>query len=357
MKTDHLKRYPNILDDKLLAWNAADELMINHINSLDLIDKRVLVLNDNFGAIACNIERAEIVFYSDSFISHQAAKSNIDRSIHYINDLSELQGHFDFIFLHIPKNYSFLEDILCQVSGHLTKESKLICCSMIKHLAGGAFDLINKYFGNTSTSLARKKARLIFAEFEREPVQSPYPLEVNLDGFDFPITNHSNVFSREKLDIGTRFFLDFIPQGIEGSILDLGCGNGLVGIKAKIINPKAQIIFCDESKMALLSAAKNFSHISKNSGEYIWTNCFEVDTPKELDLVLCNPPFHQGHTIGDFVARQMFRDAKRALKAGGKLRVIGNNHLGYHISLKKIFGNVSKIGQNKKFVVLESSKR
>ena len=35
----------------------------------------------------------------------------------------------------------------------------------------------------------------------------------------------------------------------------------------------------------------------------------------------------------------MFRESKQVLRRGGELWVIGNRHLGYHIQLKKLFGN------------------
>jgi 16S rRNA G1207 methylase RsmC len=356
MKKDHLKRYPVFSGNTLLPYNSADELVIEYIHSIDLTDKSILVLNDSFGAIASNIDSGELTLYSDSYISKEAIYSNVQRPFTFLNDLSKIEGYFDFIILQIPKNYSFLEDQLITLSKYTDTESKLIATSMVKHLGSGAFDLINKHVGETTTSLAKKKARLVFANFTLKDSNSPYPLEIKVDSFDFKITNHSNVFSREKLDIGTRFFLEHIPSNCTGSILDLGCGNGLVGIKAKMINPKASMIFSDDSKMALLSAKKNYNKISQDDAEFVWINCFEQTCERELDLVLCNPPFHQGHTIGDFVAIQMFKDANKTLKKGGVLRIIGNLHLGYQVELKKIFGNATKIAQNKKFIIWESIK-
>jgi 16S rRNA G1207 methylase RsmC len=71
---------------------------------------------------------------------------------------------------------------------------------------------------------------------------------------------------------------------------------------------------------------------------------------------LCNPPFHQETTIGDFIAWQMFVDARRALKTGGVLRVIGNSHLGYHLKLKRIFGKSKIIVSNERFMIVEAVK-
>jgi 16S rRNA G1207 methylase RsmC len=283
-------------------------------------------------------------------------QNNSGHKIHPINQLNALSGHYDYVLIQIPKNMSFFEDILCHLTQHLHAQSKVICGSMVKHLAPTSFDLLNKYIGKTSTSLAQKKARLVFADFELSKVQSPYPIKVKIESFEIPFSNNSNLFSRDKLDIGSRFFLEHIPRGNFKTILDLGCANGIIGIKAKMMNPEARIFFSDDSAMAIDSARTNYGNNFKDEASFFWTNCFEGQPKNSLDLVLCNPPFHQGNTIGDFIAWQMFQDAYDSLKAGGTLRVIGNSHLGYQMKLKKLFGNSSIVATNSKFIICDAIK-
>ena len=58
----------------------------------------------------------------------------------------------------------------------------------------------------------------------------------------------------------------------------------------------------------------------------------------------------------DSTAWRMFAGARRALRPGGELWVVGNRHLGYHLKLRRIFGNCEVIDSNPKFVVLRSVK-
>ena len=351
-----LKRYPFRQNDLLQAWDSADELILQHVRSLDLSGKRILIINDQFGAISCGLINFDITSYSDSFVSTKALLINSHQKILPLHDLNHLSGIYDYVLIQLPKNLSYFEDILCHLTHHLKSSSQIICGSMVKHLASGSFDLLNKYIGATSTSLAQKKARLIFANFEKEQVDSPYPLKVKFEKFAQEIVNHSNLFSREKLDIGTRFLLEHIPKGDFETILDLGCANGIVGIMAKQMNPQAKLIFSDESQMAIQSARINYQQHYSDEAEYHWTNCYENQAKNSLDLVLCNPPFHQSNTIGDFIAWQMFQDARDALKTGGVLRVIGNSHLGYQIKLKKLFGNSKMVAINSKFMIVDAIK-
>lgn len=351
-----IKRYPLQTNDTLRGWDSADELLLTHVRSLELEDKKILILNDSFGALSVGLRDFDCVTYTDSFVSAKAIALNSLGKITAINDLDDIQGIFDFVLIRIPKNLSFFEDQLCHLTQHLHQESKIICASMVKHLSPGSFDLLNKYIGTTTTSLAEKKARLIFASFQKEKVTSPYPQSIKVDGFEKPFLNHSNLFSREKLDIGTRFFLEHIPQGPFKMILDLGCANGIIGIRAKLKNPEARIIFCDESWMAIKSARQNYQNHFKDKADFYWTNCFEDRIVKNLDLVLCNPPFHQQNTIGDFIAWEMFKDSQEVLRKGGALVVIGNSHLGYQLKMKKLFGNGRIIATNQKFIICESKK-
>ena len=255
---------------------------------------------------------------------------------------------------------SFFEDILCKLSNHLKPGAQIICGYMIKHQADASFKLLDQYMGATTTSLAQKKARLIFCTFERSPAQSPYPIKVTVESFAKPFVNHANLFSREKLDIGTRFLLEQIPENAEHkTILDLGCGNGIIGIAAKKTNPGAKIIFSDDSYQAIQSAKANFDAYfpdQSQDAQFVWTHCFENQTPNSADAVICNPPFHQGHTVGASVAWQMFKDAHRSLKTGGLLRVIGNQHLNYQHTLKRIFDNSDIIARNQKFTIVDAVK-
>lgn len=351
-KLETLKRYPINKHDQLRAWDASDELVISEV--LSRTESKILIVNDSFGALALGLEDRITTSYSDSYVSTKAINLNTSKTTKLISDLRRIGGEYDLILIKLPKNLSFLEDILIELTSSIAKGTPFIFSGMIKHMAAGHFDLIAKYIGDTTTSLAKKKARLIFAKFEKEKVQNPYPLSLNVPEWKTPLSNESNLFSREKLDIGTRFFLENIPTGSFDTILDLGCANGIVGLMAKKKNPSATIFFADESYMAIKSAKQNYKSSFEDSAQYFWTNCYEDKDLPEVELVLCNPPFHQGTTVGDFIAWQMFNDSKKKLREGGKIIVIGNGHLRYDQKLTKIFGNCKTLKQNKKFVILES---
>ena len=373
MQTPHgefiLQRLPHRKNELLRAWDAADEYLLDYLNRQELPanGSQILIINDSFGALTIALSQFAPCALSDSYLSQAATRINLTANgidsdaIELIHSLDEPQGSFGLVLIKAPKSLALLEDELIRLRPHITAETQLIVAGMIKGLPSRVWKLLERVIGPTSTSLARKKARLIFATPDPELAipSSPYPSCYTLEGTKYQICHHANLFSRESLDIGTRLFLQHIPLFAKAqNIIDLGCGNGVLGIIAAERNPEATIHFVDESHMAVASAQGNF--IAAFGADHPAT--FRVDdglsdfTANSADIILCNPPFHQQSTMGDHLAQRMFRDSKKVLKTGGELWIVGNRHLRYHQSLKKLFGNVTLIESNRKFVVLKAIK-
>jgi 16S rRNA (guanine1207-N2)-methyltransferase len=228
---------------------------------------------------------------------------------------------------------------------------------MIKTLPPSIWKLLERLVGPTTTGLAKKKARLIFTSPDPDLLvpDSPYPVCYQLEATDYMISNHANVFSRDSLDIGTRFFLQHLPV-IKSAcdIIDLGCGNGLLGLIAAERNPAATVHFVDESFMAVASAKENFHRAfgqERNATFRVGDGLKDFEAAS-ADLILCNPPFHQQNTLGDQIASSLFKESRKVLKTGGELWVIGNRHLNYHINLNQLFGRHTVVASNAKFVIL-----
>ena len=172
------------------------------------------------------------------------------------------------------------------------------------------------------------------------------------------MVNHANLFCREGLDIGTRAFLPHLPRSLSPlRVADLGCGNGVLGISYALSNPQAELTLVDESFMAVQSAAENWqAALGERAASIRAGDGLAEQAEESLDLVLCNPPFHQQQVVGDFLAWRMFVQAKAALVRGGELWIVGNRHLGYHGKLKKLFRGVEQVAATPKFVILKATK-
>jgi 16S rRNA (guanine1207-N2)-methyltransferase len=129
----------------------------------------------------------------------------------------------------------------------------------------------------------------------------------------------------------------------------------VLGIVFALRNPEAQLTLVDESYMAVQSAEENWQAVHGARPVSIRAGDGLAEQPAaSLDLVLCNPPFHQQQVVGDFLAWRMFQQARAALVAGGELWVVGNRHLAYHIKLKRLFSEVHQLAATAKFVILRA---
>ena len=138
---------------------------------------------------------------------------------------------------------------------------------------------------------------------------------------------------------------------------DLGCGNGVLGIACALANPEAQLTLVDESYMAVQSAAENWqAALGERAVEIRAGDGLAAQPEDSLEIVLCNPPFHQQQVVGDFLAWRMFQQARAALVKGGELWIVGNRHLGYHAKLARLFRGVEQVAATPKFVVLKAIK-
>ncbi len=359
-----LQRLPKQTQEPLRAWDAADEYILEHVVNLNLSPTtKILLMNDSFGALAVALHSFHPVALSDSYLSQQATRLNLadnnlpDEVVTLLNSLEALPNAVDLVVIKVPKTLALLEFQLLQLRSVISEKTQIIVAGMVKILTPSVWNLVARIIGETQTSLAQKKARLIFTTFNPNlpTPQNPYPIRYVLENTDFLIANHANVFSREKLDIGTRFFLEYLPKSENfRDIVDLGCGNGIVGLMAAKANLTAQIHFVDESFMAMESARENFERaFNSRLAHFHVDDCLTNFAANSADIILCNPPFHQQHVIGDFIAQTMFKQAKNVLRNGGELWVIGNRHLNYGVSLARLFEkqNVKLVAQNSKFMI------
>ncbi len=365
--TFELKRLPQRRRELLRAWDGADLYLLKAV--AETVETgpqtRLLIVNDAFGALAVPLADLRPQAWSDSYLSQQATLKNLAANnipaewVSLVPSTETPEGPFDLVLIKVPKTLALLEDELIRLRPQLAPGARVIAAGMAKHLPATAREMLGRLIGPTTSSLTWKKARLLVAEPDPTlPLPAnPYPQTYPLEGTDWVLTSHANVFSRDHLDIGTRLLLKHLPRREQArDIIDLGCGNGVIGLVAAELNPQAKLYFVDESFQAVASAQANFQRIfgEGRSAEFRVGDRLEGFAAGTADLVLCNPPFHQQASIGGHIASSMFAQSREVLRSGGELWVVGNRHLDYHKSLKRLFGNVRVVASNAKFVLLQA---
>lgn len=364
----NLQRFPITKDQTLKAWNAADEYLLEWINENDLKQNdKILIINDQFGALICSLSRFQPLYWTDSYLSETAIQNNLksnslDESIPHINQCDQTLPEnmkFDWVIIRIPKHNSLLSFQLRSILPFIHSDTIILSAGMTKEIHKSNLNLFESIIGKTTTSLAKKKARLIFSKVDKiseknseEDILMNSASNYKIKQFGLNIIGLPGVFSRDSLDIGSRVLLQYMPKTEPGQkVLDLGCGTGILGTYAAKQNPQLVITFTDESWLAVESAKKTFW---ENTGQIPLTKVTDVLdglANNQYDHILCNPPFHQQNVQTLSIANRMFKESANKLNIDGELRVVANRHLKYKPMLGKYFRNVQVISKDPKFIV------
>ncbi len=192
---------------------------------------------------------------------------------------------------------------------------------------------------------------------ETEHMDSDF-FEFNDSIFNFNLTLKScnNMFSKNKIDDGTRALLEAIGKKCElsGTGLDVGCGLGVISIALiKKFNVKMEMIDVVDTAVKLSKENLIKNNVQHSSTVYK-SNGFE-NVKNQFDFVVTNPPIKTGKTL----LFNLMDDAFKHLKTNGNLLLVIRKDHGME-SLKKhlqtLFGNCEIVDRNKGYYILKSTK-
>ncbi|MFI9345294.1 methyltransferase [Streptomyces sp. NPDC052773] len=368
-----LTRFPEDPRERLRAWDASDAYLLRHLAAREApLTGTVVIVGDRWGALATALAEHGPTQITDSFLAQEATRANLARAgvqpgtVRLLTTQDAPPERIDVLLVRVPKSLALLEDQLSRLAPALHADSVVVGTGMVKEIHTSTLRLFERIVGPTRTSPAEQKARLIFCtpDPSLSRPENPWPYRYALPDGIGPVSgrtvvNHAGVFCADRLDIGTRFFLGHLPE-TRGArrVVDLGCGNGVVGTAVALADPQAEVLFVDESFQAVASAEATYrANGVPGHAEFRVGDGLAGVASDSVDIVLNNPPFHSHQATTDTTAWRMFSGARRVLRPGGELWVVGNRHLGYHVKLRRLFGNSEVVASDPKFVVLRAVKR
>lgn len=153
-------------------------------------------------------------------------------------------------------------------------------------------------------------------------------------GKEFIFNTDNGVFSKTKLDFGTRSLLESLPiEKLKGEILEVGTGYGVIPIiLSKVCN--AQFDGVDVNRRALHLAKMNIKENNCSNITFFESNCYE-NVNKKYDYIITNPPIRAGKKI----VYEIVMEAKNHLKENGELYIVINKDQG----AKSLFKDLEKV--------------
>ncbi len=163
-------------------------------------------------------------------------------------------------------------------------------------------------------------------------------------------------FGWNKIDEGSAFLIDEISSLLAEQVtsyescLDLGCGYGFLSIASQYLPIKHRTL-TDNNAAALISAHRNSVHFQLPAEIVASDAGASID--RRFDLILCNPPFHQGFSIDGDLTDKFLLNTKRLLAFDGVAYFVVNQFIPLEKKARSHFKTVNCLAQNKSFKVLE----
>jgi 16S rRNA (guanine1207-N2)-methyltransferase len=162
------------------------------------------------------------------------------------------------------------------------------------------------------------------------------------------------MFSHDRIDQASELLATRIPEDFRGHAADFGAGWGYLSVMLGGRAPGAKGIDLFEADYNALEAARE--NMAENCPDvatrFYWFD-LTSETPRDhYDLIVMNPPFHEGQAVDHGLGASMIRTAAKSLKIGGRLMLVANRGLPYEPVMKETFKEWGETCRNARFKVL-----
>ena len=368
-----LRRFPEVEADNLVAIEATDRLVLAEAGAAVQAagGGRVVVVGDRYGAMTLGsiaLHGAEDVrvhqdpITGEQALAHNAIRAGLTNGFRQLPLTQELFAGATVVLGQLPKNLDALREIAQLAAAHADADVKAFLGGRVKHMTHAMNDVLNDSFAEVRASLAQQKSRVLVASGPRPAVElgaTSYPLRQHHLDLDLWVCAHGTAFAGTKLDIGTRFLLDFLDRmhPAASTAVDLGCGTGVIAAALARARPKLSVLATDQSAGAVSSALATMAANGLTERVQVLRDDAMSSLPDaSVDLIVCNPPFHLGTSVHTGAALKLFEAAGRVLRPRGQLWTVFNSSLPYRSQLNRAVGPTRVIGRNAKFTVTISTR-
>jgi 16S rRNA (guanine1207-N2)-methyltransferase len=260
------------------------------------------------------------------------------------------------------EGHAHLRGVIEQAAVRLSAGGELFVVAGARTGGNALARFVREVFGEVETVRARSGVRVLRARRGAAGVPDPARPEeerfsVEIGGRTFEFATEAGVFSRGRLDAGTRLLIESVEVGGARDLLDLGCGYGPIGIVLAALHPHLGAVLADVDARAVALARRN----AEANGVAGRVEAVVATGPAALgrrfDLAVSHFPLHVPRGLREELVRQVFA----VLAPGGRFSTVALAQYDLRPALEAVFPSVrlvadttAAVDPSSRYVVLEA---
>jgi len=282
--------------------------------------------------------------------------------------ISESMPAFDCAVLFLPKGKARLQAQLQLLANTAPPGAEIILIGAIKSGIKSAGNLMSSHCDKVRKLDAARHCQALIGKLRptNAGIESLYAqwkltdkdFNATGDGLnvldDLSITTLPGVFASGHLDAGSELLLhtliahrNSLPQS--GTLLDYGCGCGVLTAVMHRLLPKLGVIAVDVDAWALAAAQRTLATMDQIS---IKPSACATDIDGKHALIISNPPFHRQFRQTVTITERFLQQLPQLLSRHGQCWVVANGFLPYESMLTKAGLSFEKVATTEEFKVL-----
>jgi 16S rRNA (guanine1207-N2)-methyltransferase len=369
---ERLRRWPDVEAANLFAADASDRLILDTAaTALEAAAAgEVVVLEDHYGALtlgaaalygARDIRVHQDALSGEHALAANAAACELTDAYRSLSLGKELLTDARVVLLQLPRSLGALDELCGAIARFAARDVAVVAGGRLKHMTTAMNEVLGRHFTQLQVSHARQKSRVLLATGPvMRSTDAAWPRQEFHPDLGLTVCAHGSAFAGTSIDIGTRFLLEFLDRvkPDAASLIDLGCGTGVLAASLALRRPGTRITATDQSAAAVASARATMeANGLAGRVTVVRDDGLGAQANASAEVILLNPPFHIAASVHAGIALKLFEDAARVLQPGGELWTVWNSHLGYRPALGRMVGPTHQVGRNAKFTVTVSRRR
>ncbi|QKQ99813.1 class I SAM-dependent methyltransferase [Metallosphaera tengchongensis] len=132
-----------------------------------------------------------------------------------------------------------------------------------------------------------------------------------VNGVPLSLVSFPGLFSKKRLDTGTRVLLENLILPDSGTIADVGCGYGPIGIYIALSNPKLKVFMLDVNPLAVKATTLNVERYSLMDRVRVVKSNLLSELNEKVVAIYSNPPLSKGLDTLTALAEQSVEKLER----------------------------------------------